>query len=500
MRIPFLRSGGRRSAVSERLGGLFLTDNYSNGALDGGQCLSSEGGMGIEQRLPPAVVGVYDKPQAFLGGEKLLVVHDGKVIYDGQQLGEVTEGPKTVARVGRRIVIFPDKLYVDEKKGELLPMEAEVSGVGFVFGSNTISKNGGEPWPFRSGDAVEISGCSVHPGNDLTLIVRKTEGQVLTFDDNAFDEGTETGEVTVARRVPSLEVMCESGNRLWGCAGDTIYASKPGDPLNFYVYDGLSTDSYALGVGSGGFTACGQYGSHVIFFKEDTACKIYGTRPSNYQLMTTRIPGVAKGCAGTLWVDSEDMYYFGGGGLYAYSGGVPRLLSAQLGFIKAEEACGGVWKGKYYLSVKGLGTLVYDIAASKWLPWGPEEGVGMARTDGGMFMLERGGRLLQLDEGQDGEEWSARLRPFKDGDNRHVTYLSLVIDARPEDRAWMAVEVSFDGGAFKQLALFDGRHRGIRPVYLPPNRGQRLAVRLKGRGRCPVYAIERIFKLGSETE
>lgn len=500
MRIPFLRGGGKRSSISERLGGLCLTDSYLNGALAGGRCLSSDGGPGITQRLPPAEAGFYGAPQAFLGGEKLFIIHNNKVVYGGQELGQVTAGKKTVARVGRRIVIFPDKLYVDERKSELLPMEAEAAVSGLVFGSNTISKSGGEPWPFRSGDAVEISGCSLHPGNDLTLIIRKAEGQVLTFDDNAFDEGTETSQVTVARRVPDLEVLCESGNRLWGCAGDTIYASKPGDPLNFYVYDGLSTDSYALGVGSGGFTACGQYGSHVIFFKEDMACKLYGTRPSNYQLMTTRIPGVAKGCAGTLWVDSEDMYYFGGGGLYAYSGGVPQLLSSQLGYIKAEEACGGVWKGKYYLSLKGLGTLVYDIAGRRWLPWGDEEGIGMAKTDEGMFMLERGGRLLMLDEGHEGEDWSARLRPFKDGDNRHMTSLSLVIDARPEEGAWLAVDVSFDGGPFKQMALFDGGHRGIRPIYLPPNRGQSMAVGLRGRGRCPIYAIERIYRMGSETE
>lgn len=499
MRIPFVRDGGKRSSISERLGGLCLTDNYVNGSLAGGRGLSSDGGPGITQRLPPAEAGTYNRPQALLGGDELLVIHNNRVIYGGQDLGDVTDGIKTVARVGHRIVIFPDKLYVDEREKTLLPMEAAVTGSGFVFGSNTISKNGGDPWPFRSGDAVEISGCSLHPGNDLTLIIRKAEGQVLTFDDNAFDEGAETSQVTVARRVPALEAVCESGNRLWGCAGDTIYASKPGDPLNFYVYDGLSTDSYALGVGSGGFTACGQYGSHVIFFKEDMACKLYGTRPSNYQLMTTRIPGVAEGCAGTLWVDSEDMYYFGNGGLYAYSGGVPQLLSAQLGHIKAKEACGGVWKGKYYLSVKGLGTLVYDIAGRKWLPWGPEECVGVARTEDGMFMLERGGKLLWLDEGNEDEGWSAELRPFKDGDNRHMTALSLVIDARPEERSWLAVEVSFDGGPFKQLAVFDGGYRGVRPVYLPPNRSQRMAVRLRGHGRCPVYAVERIYRMGSES-
>ena len=56
----------------------------------------------------------------------------------------------------------------------------------------------------------------------------------------------------IARTVPDLSFLCENENRLWGCDGNTIYASKLGDIFNWNVYDGLETDSFAVDTGSAG--------------------------------------------------------------------------------------------------------------------------------------------------------------------------------------------------------------------------------------------------------
>ena len=67
--------------------------------------------------------------------------------------------------------------------------------------------------------------------------------------------------------MPELDFLCENENRLWGCKGDTIYASKLGDPFNWNVFDGVSTDSYAVDVGSAGdFTGCFAYRGYPVFF------------------------------------------------------------------------------------------------------------------------------------------------------------------------------------------------------------------------------------------
>ena len=78
------------------------------------------------------------------------------------------------------------------------------------------------------------------------------EAKKLTVAKNTFTAKEETGELCIERKIPELDYICESENRLWGVsnAKQTIYASAMGDPTNFFTYEGLATDSYALAVGS----------------------------------------------------------------------------------------------------------------------------------------------------------------------------------------------------------------------------------------------------------
>lgn len=504
MRLPYLYTGRRLSARTERLGGLCLTGEWQSGELAYGDRLRTDDSPGLCPRIPPLEVGRYDAPQTLWAGGGLVVAAGTKLYYNGALVGSVSAGPKQMAYVGRKVVIFPDKKYIDTLSGRLMDMEAAVTLLRAAFETGGIAKTNYN-WPFSVGDAVEISGCIEYEQNNQMLIIRNVDENGLWFDDGVFDPGIETSEVTIRRRAPDLEVVCESGNRLWGCSGNTIYGSRLGDPLNFYVYEGLSTDSYALETpGGGAFTGCAAYASHIVFFKENMAYKLYGTRPANYQLMTVHIPGVRRGCAATLWNDSEDLYYLGVMGLYAYSGGVPELLSERLGPIEGEDACGCVWMGRYYLSatVGGApGIYTYDIRRRVWLPW--ETGtraVGFGETDGQMQVLTQDGRLLHLDGGSGREAWSAELRPFRDGTGRSSRCTSVVIDAQTAPGGWFALDWADRSGVWRQAALFDGRRQGLRAVRLPPNRGSELRLRLRGFGDCRIRAIERRVTVGGVEE
>ncbi|CAN4034983.1 hypothetical protein PKCEKB_PKCEKB_19180, partial [Dysosmobacter welbionis] len=90
---------------------------------------------------------------------------------------------------------------------------------------------------FKAGDAVTIAGCTKHPENNKTPVIREIDGDKLYFYEYIFtldgEDGvtpyTETGELSVSRTVPDLLFVCENENRLWGCDKTTIYASKLGD-------------------------------------------------------------------------------------------------------------------------------------------------------------------------------------------------------------------------------------------------------------------------------
>ena len=201
--------------------------------------------------------------------------------------------------------------------------------------------------------------ASAAPGND---------GTFLTFENSA---NPYAGVVTLTRTVPDLDFVCVSDNRLWGCKGDTIYASKPGDPLNFNVFDGLSTDSWTSETGTtGNFTACCCYQGYPLFFKEDAVFKVVGDRPDNFQWQPYERFGVLKGSAKSLAVAAETLFYLSPEGICAYTGGRPALISEALGReTRWSGAAAGSDGLRYYVSMSdgsAYSLFVYDTRYGTW--------------------------------------------------------------------------------------------------------------------------------------
>ena len=151
-----------------------------------------------------------------------------------------------------------------------------------------------------------------------------------------------------------MDFVTESENRLWACSSEKheIYASKLGDPKNWYCYEGISTDSYAVTVGSDGdFTGACTYLGNILFFKEDTVHKIYGSQPSNFQVMSSSIRGVAKGSEKSLAIVNETLYYQSRNGIVAYAGSAPTKISEALGEEAYHSVHAGAIGNKYYASM-----------------------------------------------------------------------------------------------------------------------------------------------------
>jgi len=191
--------------------------------------------------------------------------------------------------------------------------------------------------------------------------------------------GWTIGDVVVERKLPQMDYVCEMGNRLYGCSTENheIYASKLGDPLNWNVFQGVSTDSYAATVGSpGAFTGCIGYRNSVMFFKEDCIHILTGTRPATYQIDTLECNGVQMESSKSLCIVNETLYFKGVDGFYAYSGGLPQYVSNDIG---QEQNRFNVWAagtdGTKYYAALGIGDanattsvdiFVYDPRRGVW--------------------------------------------------------------------------------------------------------------------------------------
>ena len=360
---------------SKKYSVVFRGINYGEGTQDGEFAqtynLSTDQYPCITQRAARIEAGKYTQPTTLHSKGKLLIINErfdenGEPtgfadVYYGDNpdpVGEVTSGKKQTATIGNYIVIFPDKKYYkvpteDNKDGEFGSMEVEYKMAGLKFTSSTISKTGAD-FPFEKGDAVVIEGCSKNENNkDTEIIIMGVTSDELTFDNNSFTEVVEGQEVTIKRTVPPLDFICENNYRLWGTHGNTIYSSKFSDPLNFQSFEGLAGDSYSIDVASEGeFTGCIAYSSHICFFKENTLHKLYGTKPSNFQITTANVYGVQSGSERSIQIVNEQLLYKGVGGVYAYTGGVPELISEKFGNNRYSDAVACCDGEKYYISMK----------------------------------------------------------------------------------------------------------------------------------------------------
>jgi hypothetical protein len=492
--------------------------NYGEGTQDGEfsetHNLSTDLYPCITQRAKRIKVKDYEEPTTLHSKGNLLVIDGTDVFYGDNKVGEVTLGKKQTATIGNYIVIFPDKKYYqvpttgengEMQEGKFGSMEEEYKATGLKFTASTISKTGAN-FPFREGDAVTITGCS-NSGNNKTaeIIIRSVSSDELTFDDNAFTAvENEANEVTIARTVPPLDFICESNYRLWGTHGNTIYSSKFSDPFNFKVFDNLASDSYAIEVGSEGeFTGCIPYSSHICFFKENTLHKLYGTKPSNFQITTVNVYGVQSGSEKSMHIVNEQLLYKGVGGVYAYTGGVPELISEKFGTKRYSEAVACCDGEKYYISMKQGETwnlFVYDVMKNIWLREDDAHAVDMTFYDGKVYYLDSNG-LYYIDKTADRNdiEWGATFCTMHETMNERKGYSKFHLRMDLSAGAWFAVDIKTDNDLqWKQIYTAHNEKAKTFSIPIIPTRCDSIDIRLRGKGKCTIKTFIREFTVGSD--
>ena len=335
----------------------------------------------------------------------------------------------------------------------------------------------------------------------------------VSMDGTQREEYFPAEGVKVERRVPDLEYLTECDNRVWGCSSseNVIYACKLGDPTNWFSYRGIAADSYAVTVGSdGAFTGAATCMGYALFFKENTLHKLYGSKPSDFQLSSLRCRGVAKGAARSLCVINETLYYLSPDGVMAWDGSIPTKVSTALDPARlrnVKSALGGALDGRYYLHlVRGSGEaqavrlLVYDTERGLW----QEEDVcsyEMAGSGGQLYLWD--GKAIWAADADREENWQ-QAGGIEDGvsfelvsgdiglDSPEELYLSrLTLRLEAEVKSRIEVAVSYDSGAWETLAQLTADGRRCFDVPFVPRRCGSLRLRLKGRGQLTLRSLTR---------
>ena len=325
MHLPHLQPGRQSKTTQDLFFGLNHNLRLRPGELYDMENLTSDLAPVLSPREPRGILGEHKKITAMTSRDSLVTAEGTGITVNGMfyDLGLSEQGPKSLVNMGAYLVIFPDKIYFNTADpGDFGPLEASTTTAGPVtlqqcsldgtplkitYVSGTMPENPeDQAWWLDTGEKklrqyAAVTGMWVVLESPLVKLSCPGIGRQFSAYDGIRLEGLpqtalwdlngETmlygcGEdhmifpglleqpmtldtpVKAERRVPRLDFVVESGNRLWGCrygpddqgkVVNELYCSKLGDFKNWSCYLGISTDSYRVSLGSDGpFTGAAQ--------------------------------------------------------------------------------------------------------------------------------------------------------------------------------------------------------------------------------------------------
>lgn len=339
---------------------------------------------------------------------------------------------------------------------------------------------------------------------------------------SVFSEGSlsyiDTNLPVVWKHVmPDMDLVVESGNRLWGCKyGSTekgflneIYASKLGDFKNWNSFQGVSTDSYATSIGEGGpFTGAVNYGGRPYFFKENCMIEVYGAYPAQYQVQTTPCKGVQAGCEKSLAVVNNVLFYKSLGGVCAFDGSLPTVISSAFGTLNYKNAVGGGVGNKYYISMQGMddewNLFVYDTTKGFWHKEDDLHAVEFVGYGNELYGVrwDRAGLITMLgsiNRDESDIEWMVQSGEIGLSlpEAKYVTRLTVRMSLEEGSEVSFFVQYDFEE-EWIHLCTIPGTSLRSFDIPIRPKRCDHMKLRLEGIGGAKIYSITKTIEQGSD--
>lgn len=377
--------------------------------------------------------------------------------------------------------------------------------------------------PFAQYDGVNLSGLKELENTQLQAL----DGAAILYgceEDAVIVIGMLDGEVsvespvTISRKMPLMDFVVENDNRLWGCRyglnhkGEVVnelYASKLGDFKNWNCFMGISTDSYAVSLGSDGqFTGAITHAGYPLFFKENCLHKVYGQIPANFSVQTTACRGVQKGSHESLAIVNEILYYKAQHAICAYDGSLPVEVSAALGETQYEAAVGAAHGNKYYVNMRSCiegehNLFVYDTAKGMWHREDDLEVKCFCSCRNELYCATQDGRILGIlgsgDSFEDAVPWMFETG-ILGGSLPNKKYLvKLNIRLVLEFGSTITIYAQYDSvGEWVNLGTITGTDLRSFTIPVRPRRCDHLRLRFEAEGKGMVFSLTKTYTHGSD--
>lgn len=413
-------------------------------------------GSGLCVRGKRATVRHIYGAQGIFSDGTVAYVSGRRLYYGGAEVPGLylSDGEKTLCRLGRFLMVFPDGVYCDlSNMSEYGNMHVEFSAENatlscvdsslkqIIYGVSEKEPNGaaeGDYCAVSDGDgyvmkrfdgtrwtececfiklACDAVGAGLNKGDTVSIDQTGVCDGVKTLYAREYGAlyfrgilktGVSTGAFTVKREVPLFDHVCVSGERLYGVRRGydrdgrlvcRMYASAKGDPFTFFADGGGTYTDLEI---SGGFTGmCDMAGNAVAFGENDI---VEGYIKSGALIATViRAYGVEKGAHKSIFQSNGLLYYKSGVGICVYDGSYPKCISHAVSFYgKGAYGCPAVAaKGKYYIKLAentSKNTIyIYDVERKAWSKQDDPGVVAMVKRGENIYMLLEDGDLVLSD-------------------------------------------------------------------------------------------------------
>ena len=416
-------------------------------------------------------------------------------------------------------------LWIDtSSQPHTLKRYAEASGLWVTIATTYVKiSSPGLGKAFRQLDGVTISGITkaeVSGLNGMAVVWECTEESITVVGilDAAVTQTAAEGSITIERRMPNMDFIIESGNRLWGCrygialngeVVNEIYASKLGDFRNWNCFMNLSTDSYAASCGTDGpFTGAITHMGYPLFFKENCVHKVFGNYPANFQIQDTACRGVQYGCHASLAIVNETLFYKARSGICAFDGSLPTEVSYALGNEAYSEAVSGAHGNKYYVSMCDAfdhwHLFVYDTAKGMWHKEDDLHASAFCSCKGEMYCIDAKNQNIITLLGS-GENYEEKVPWMMETGELGITSPDMKYISRLTVR--MSMEIGSMMDVYAQYDLSDEwihvchiRGTNLRSFSIPiqPRRCDHMKLRMEGTGGAKIYSWTKTIEQGSD--
>ena len=538
--------------------------------------LSSDHYPVLSTRQRRGIYATTDTPQGMIAKKELCYVDGEDFVIDGTRIpmGLTRDNtPKQLVSMGAYVIIMPDKKYINtinyEDRGDI---EKTVVKYGPTY---TLCQKDGSPYEnlhigasapadpeenaywlntaesppvlknflvdhrwgtvvttyvkifcdgiglsFYTGDRIEISGIEseLKHLNSITTVIARDDNYIIIPAILQYESFGDPEPICITKRMPKMDFIIESGNRLWGCRYgpaingemvNEIYASKLGDFKNWGCFSGTSTDSYVVGVGTDGpFTGAVTFKGMPLFLKENAIHTVYGDYPANFHIQTTPCRGVQLGCEKSLAIVNEVLYYKARAGICAYDGSLPVEVSAALGDVVYKNAVAGSLANTYYISMQDESEQWYlfsfDTRKNLWYKDDDTQAVDFCSFLGDLYFIDYADKQIKTIRGtgiadQTPIRWYAitGILGTDSPDKKYISRIDVRMSLEIGSRVTFFVEYD-SSGEWKHLFSMDGVKLQSFPIPIRAQRCDHLRLKVVGTGGAKIFSICKTIEQGSD--